>query len=214
MNGLLDAVMVTIVLSNLLLLGSARLMTYIRVAAAQGILLGAVPFMSGHGGVTGRVVLLAAAIMCMKGFVFPWLLLRAIREANVRREVEPFVGYTLSLAAGLAALGVALWACARFPIPIAITSALAVPGALFTVFTGLFLIVSRRKALTQVLGYLVMENGIYAFGISLVGQIPALVELGIMLDVFLAVFVMGIAVYQINREFDHMDADQLDTLKG
>ena len=59
-----------------------------------------------------------------------------------------------------------------------------------------------------------MENGIYAFGVALVGGVPVLVELGMLLDVFVAVFVMGIAVYQISREFDSIDADQLNHLKG
>ena len=89
------------------------------------------------------------------------------------------------------------------------------PAALFTILVGLFLIVSRRKALNQVLGYLVLENGIYAFGVAPgAASVPLLVELGVLLDVFVAVFVMGIAIYHINREFDHIDADQLDRLKG
>jgi hydrogenase-4 component E len=79
---------------------------------------------------------------------------------------------------------------------------------------GLFLIISRKKAVSQVLGYLVMENGIYILGVSLVMEVPMLVELGVLLDAFVAVFVMCIATYHISREFDHIDVDQLDTLKG
>ena len=82
------------------------------------------------------------------------------------------------------------------------------------VLVGLFLIVSRRKAITQVLGYIVAENGIYALGVALVGGVPLLVELGVLLDVFVAVFIMSIAAYHISREFDHIDVDQLDRLKG
>jgi hydrogenase-4 component E len=79
--------------------------------------------------------------------------------------------------------------------------------------TGLFLIVARRTALTQALGYLVMENGIYAFGVGLVEGTPMLLELGILLDVFVAVFVMGIAIFHISREFDHIDTDRMTTLR-
>lgn len=214
MNGWLDAIVVAIILSNLMMLGSSRLMTYIRIAALQGLLLGPVPFLIHPGGITWRVAIMAVTAMAIKGFVFPWLLHRTARRTNEQRELAPFVGYTLSLVAGLSALAIAHWACARFPLPQALPSTLVVPGALFTVFTGLFLIVGRRKALTQVTGYLVMENGIYAFGVSIVGGVPMLVELGMLLDVFLAVFVMGIAVHQISREFETTDADQLDTLKG
>jgi hydrogenase-4 component E len=95
-----------------------------------------------------------------------------------------------------------------------IASSLVVPVAFFTITSGLFLIVSRKKALTQVLGYLVMENGIYVFGTSIAARQPLLVELGILLDVFVAVFVMGIAIFHINREFEHTDVDRLNKLKG
>ncbi|PJC48561.1 MAG: hypothetical protein CO035_02865 [Candidatus Omnitrophica bacterium CG_4_9_14_0_2_um_filter_42_8] len=69
------------------------------------------------------------------------------------------------------------------------------------------------KALTQIIGYLILENGIYFFGSILLGEQPLLVELAVLLDVFVAVFVMGIAVFHINREFDHIDTHKLSELK-
>lgn len=160
-----------------------------------------------------RASILALASTGLKGIAFPWLLSRALRDAGVRREIEPFVGYNLSLLIGTAALAASLWLSARLPRPNPEVSSLVVPVALFTTMAGLFLIVSRRKALTQVLGYLVLENGIYSFGVGLVEGTPMLVELGVLLDLFVAVFVMGIAVFHINREFDHIDTDRLTALK-
>ena len=142
------------------------------------------------------------------------LLLRAMREAEVRREIEPYVGYSLSILLGLAALLLALWLSARLPLPLAPVSSLVVPVALFTSFVGLFVIISRKKAITQVLGYLMLENGIYTFGVGLVQGTPMLIELGVLLDVFVAVFVMGITIFHINRQFDHLDTDRLALLKG
>jgi hydrogenase-4 component E len=107
----------------------------------------------------------------------------------------------------------ALWLSSQLPRPSIPISSLAVPVSLFTMLAGLFLIVSRRQALMQVLGYLVMENGIYAFGVGLVQGTPMLVELGVLLDVFVAVFVMGIAIFHISREFDHIDTERLRTLR-
>ena len=78
---------------------------------------------------------------------------------------------------------------------------------------GLFLIIGRKKALSQVLGYLVFENGIYAFGVGVAYEAPLLVELGVLLDVFVAVFVMGIAIFHIRREFDSIDTTRLETLR-
>jgi len=86
--------------------------------------------------------------------------------------------------------------------------------AIMTVFTGLFILMSRKKAITQVLGYIIMENGIYLMGLALVGEMPLLIETGILLDIFVAVFIMGIAVFHINREFDHIDVNELNRLKG
>ncbi len=214
MENLVDSVMVVILLSNLMLLGSSRLAACIRIVATQGIILGLLPLLSNHGGITVRAVLLAAWSVALKGIVFPWLLTRAIRDASVRREVEPFVGYTTSLLLGSAALAVSIWAGLRLPLPsAAVHSSLTVPVALFTIMTGLFVICSRRKALNQVLGYLALENGIYIFGVAFAQKAPLLVELGILLDVFVAVFVMGIMIFHINREFDHIDTDLLSTLK-
>ena len=90
----------------------------------------------------------------------------------------------------------------------------SMPVALFMIFVGLFVIISRRTALSQILGYIILENGVYAFGMVILAEVPVLVELGVLLDAFVAVFVMGVAIYHISREFDHVDADQLDTLKG
>ena len=78
---------------------------------------------------------------------------------------------------------------------------------------GLFVIISRKKALTQVLGYLVLENGIYAFGVGIAQSAPLIVELGVLLDVFVAVFVMGITIFHINRQFDHIDTDRMAFLR-
>jgi hydrogenase-4 component E len=210
----LELATVLLFLTNLVMLGSSELGGCIRVVAIQGILLGLFTLIARADALTLRLVLLGVVSMGLKGFAFPFLLSRDIREANVRREVEPFVGYAASIVIGLAMLAVSMWIAARFPELSPASSSFVIPVALSTVFTGLFLVVSRRKALTQVIGYLVFENGIYMFGVFAAAEIPVLVELGVLLDVFVAVFVMGIAINRINREFDHIDADQLSSLKG
>jgi hydrogenase-4 component E len=152
--------------------------------------------------------------IAIKGFLFPLLLKRAIKEADIQREINPLVGASLSLVVGILMLASALWLGAQLPLTQIIRAHVTVPASFMTMFTGLFLIIARKKALTQCLGYIVFENGIYAFGVAAVGEIPLLVELGLLLDAFVAVFVMGIAIYRINQEFDHMDATELSSLKG
>jgi len=210
----LELATVLLFLTDLVMLGLSELGACIRMVAIQGILLGLFTLIAREDVLTARLIILGVVSMGLKGFVFPLLLSRDIREAKVRREVEPFVGYAASIVAGLLMLAASMWIAARFPMLSAATSSFVIPVALSTAFTGLFLIISRRKALTQVIGYLVFENGIYMFGIVAAGEIPFLVEFGVLLDVFVAVFVMGIAINHINREFDHIDADQLRSLKG
>jgi hydrogenase-4 component E len=208
-----NLILVLVVLTNLKLLGSSRLGASIRVVAAQGVVLGLLPILAHWQEFSMRFALLAAGTIAIKGIVFPWLLFRAIREAEIAREVEPYISYAASLVTGAAALGVSFWMCTRLPIPGNIASPWLVPVSFFSIFAGLFLIVSRKRAVNQVLGFLVLENGIYTFGVGLVARTPFLVEVGVLLDVFVAVFVMGIAIFHINREFDHINTDRLSTLK-
>lgn len=99
------------------------------------------------------------------------------------------------------------------PLPPAQQEALLVPTALSTVWCGLILVVARTKAVTQVLGFLVLENGVFVFGMLLTDIMPTMVEAGVLLDLFAAVFVMGIVIFQINREFSSIDTDKLSSLR-
>ena len=213
MNNAIESILIFLVLTDLVLLGSSRLRNAIRIVAAQGVALGLLPLLAHGHGALWPAVLLGAGSAGIKGLVFPALMNRALRETNASREIEPFVGYILSLLIGVGGLAVSFGFGARLPLPWAAPSSLLVPAGLFTMWTGLFLIMARRKAITQVLGYIVMENGIFTLGMVLVEAMPLLVELGVLLDIFVAVFVMGIIVFQINREFDHIDSDQLSALK-
>ncbi len=213
-DALTDAAMVLLALTNLSLIGMARLATCIRVVALQGFVLSVLPLLAHADDLTARTVVLAVGTLLVKSVVFPWLLMRALHQVDARHEQEPFVGFGASLLVGVVVLGIAIWLGARLPFAGEAVAPLVFPMALFTMFVGLFVLVSRRKALTQVLGYLVLENGIYTFGIMLVGEIPVLVELGALLDVLVAVLVMGVAIHHISREFDHIDIDELDHLRG
>jgi hydrogenase-4 component E len=214
MNNSADIIMIVLVLTNLMVLGLSRLSSCIRIVAIQGVMLGFLPVLLNNWSLELHLVIFSVAIISLKGGVFPWMLNRTLRDLASQREVEPFIGYGISIIAGTMALVSCLWLSSRLPLPEPVVSSLIVPVAFFTIMSGLFLIISRKKALTQVLGYLVLENGIYTFGVALVQKQPMLVELGILLDIFVAVFVMGIAIFHINREFDHIDTDQLSRLRS
>lgn len=209
MTALGVAILSLVTLIDFRLLGGSRLVPIIRGAALQGVLfvllgvlLHAREFEPAHA----ALALTSAGI---KGFVLPALLLRALREVEIRREVEPLVGYNLSLVIGAAGLGMAAILGARIGATPTTSEPLLVTVSVFTVGTGLFLIVARRKAVTQALGYLVFENGIYGFGTAVAPEEPLLVEMGVLLDLLVAVFVMGIIIFHIQRDFSHIEVDRL-----
>jgi len=214
MTLLTDSILVLLIIASFLLLSSSRLATCIKIAALQGFMVGFLPIVSSGSGITYRVAAIAMVIVGMKGFMFPYLLSRTLRESNTFKEIKPFVGYTASIFVGVLALVASFWLDLRLKLPIVAGSRLVIPVALSMMMTGIFLIIGRRMAVNQVIGFLVMENGIYTFGLAIVRDVPLLVELGVLMDMFMAVLVMGIAIYRINREFDHIDSDQLNTLKG
>ncbi|MDD5069580.1 MAG: hydrogenase [Candidatus Omnitrophica bacterium] len=210
---LIDLIIVAIVLMNLMMLSSSRIRTCIRIVAVEGILVGLVPIIADINSITFSAIISSFFNITLKGFVFPWLLYRAAQEANIRKEVEPIGGYALSLLLGVILFLIATWLSTRLLYVKPLFSNIVVSVSFATFFTGVLIIVSRTKAITQVLGYIVLENGIYLFGVSLLAEQHLLVELAILLDIFVAVFVMGIAIFHISREFDHIDTHNLSELK-
>ena len=213
MTSFIDAFLVLMILTSFSLLGSSRLTTCIRMMAIQGFTIGLLPLASGHH-LSIRVAAISLAIIILKAFVFPHVLTKSLRVSNTSYEVEPYVGYIASLFIGVLILVGSFWLDMRLHIPIAATSKLVAPVSFSMILTGLFVMVARRTALNQVLGYVLLENGIYTFGLAIVSEIPMLIELGVLLDMFVAIFIMGIMIDRISREFDHIDADKLDSLKG
>lgn len=208
-----DVIVLGLVLTNFRLLASSRLSAMIDTMVLQALALTAILLTLADRPWPLRLLALSLVTLVVKGVLLPWLLRRTMRTVAVQREIEPFIGYNVSILIGIALLGLGFLIAQPLKAGIALESASLLPGALFTTLTGLLIIVSRHKALTQVLGYLAMENGIYAFGAALAVKEPLLVEMGVLLDVFVAVFVMGITIHHINREFDHIDTDRLSELK-
>lgn len=214
MPGLLAIIHAVGLLTCFALLGTSRIGACIRFLALQGILFSLVPILAHDDGLTLRVLLLAGANIALKGMIFPAVLLHLRARAGFHREVEPFIGFVASILFGIAALAVSLGLARQLGPTLPHAPFAMLEAAIFLVSIGLFLIVSRRNALIQVIGYLVIENGIFVFGAITVVETPLLVELGILLDAFVAVFVMGIAIFHISREFGMADSNQLNTLRG
>jgi hydrogenase-4 component E len=197
---------------NLVALGTSRLPSLIRVAALQGMLLGTMPLVIEHD-LRPMVFLVAVATVVIKGVVIPALLRRAMRTANIDRDLYPLIGFLPSLLLGAAGMIGAVVLARRLPLLPEHRESLLVAGALASVLTGLLLLIGRSKAISQVCGYLILENGIYLFGLLLIHSTPLLVEGGILLDLTVAVFVTGIIVDRIQRAFDSLDTRKLTVLR-
>jgi hydrogenase-4 component E len=208
MPPLLDPLLMAALALNFFVLGVSRLRSVIQAVALQGVLLGALPLLVAPE-VGVRTALLVVAIVLLKGLVIPALLVRAMRDANIEREVQPLVGFIPSLFLGAVGTALALLFARTLPLVGEHRSSLLVPAALSTALTGFLVLTTRRKAILQVLGYLLLENGIFVFGTLLLEAMPLLVEAGVLLDLFTGVFVMGIIIHHINREFTSVSAESL-----
>jgi len=141
------------------------------------------------------------------------MLLHSIREVEIRREVEPLIGLGTSMLLGGLGAGFALMFTPQLSLAPGEESPLLIPAALTTCFTGFILLTTRRKAVTQVVGYLILENGVYIFGLTLLHAVPLLVEAGVLLDLVVGIFVMGILLDHIQREFSSIDTRHFSALK-
>lgn len=216
MNGLIEIMLLLFLLNSFLLTCSSRLLHCVKLVATQGVLLGLLPLAMakvGHGEFTVSIGFLACINIAVKGGLLPYLLRESMLKAQVKRELEPLLGYGTSSLLALIMIGASFWFSRQLEGAVTPVSRLVAPVAFSTILIGLFLIIARRKALTQVIGFLTFENGITLFGTGMMLEQGAIIELGILLDIFVLVFVMGIAVFQISQEFQHIDAYQLNTLR-
>ena len=207
-----NLLLVGVLLLNLFFLGTSRIRALIQAAALQGVVLGVMPLLI-HGRVDWHTGLIAVATIVLKGSVIPGMLRRALREAQIKREVEPLIGLAPTMLLG--ALGTLLSIAFASGLPLAPEhqNLLVVPASFSTVLTGFLLLTTRFKAITQAIGYLVLENGIFIFGLLLLEAMPFLVEIGVLLDLFVGIFVVSIIIHHINREFASLDTRRLASLK-
>lgn len=209
---LLNALLVIILVLNLFALGTSRILSVIRIVAAQGVLLGALPLLLYES--IGLPEALAAAVgILIKGILIPAIMTRALRDVVIKKEVQPLIGLLPSIILGALGTGFALIFANRLDMAPFQGGTLIVPAAFATILVGFIILTTRVKALSQAVGYLVLENGIFIFGLLLVDAMPLVVEMGVLLDLFVGIFVIAIMVKHINRAFSTTDTSQLVALK-
>jgi hydrogenase-4 component E len=209
----LDAALILMILLGLFIVGSNRLGAIIQIFGLQSVVLGFVPFLMYFPDYEIHIIIVSLVTVVLKGFLMPYFLFWAIRHVSIRREVSPIIGFgtTLFLSGLLIAGSFLLSSSLR--IPGGIVSDMVIPTSFSIIMMGFLLLISRAKAINQVVGYLVMENGIFLFALLLLKKTPLLVEMGILLDIFVGTLVMGIVVNRISEEFEHTDISRLTALK-
>jgi hydrogenase-4 component E len=212
MNNLLDGLLVMVVVLDFIALGNSRMRAVVRATAAQGVVLAVVPLVA-HPQVDVHLALVAAGTLLVKGLVIPVLLMRAIRDVTIRREIQPLIGFTPALLLGAAGIGLAFLFSDSLPLLPEHAGSRVPPAAFATVFAGFLILTTRVQAVMQVVGFLILENGIYLFGLLLLDAMPFLVEVGVLLDVLVGVFVIGIILRRIQRTFSSLDTTRLSALK-
>jgi hydrogenase-4 component E len=212
MAQIFDLLLIVALTLNFVALGVSRVRGVITAVACQGVLLGFFPLFV-HMDLGLRGVVLIVVTIALKGFVVPRFLIHAMREADIQHEINPVLSYSSSLLLGAIGTGLALIFSDTLPLANEHTDLMLVPASLSTVWTGFLLLTTRKKAITQVLGYLLLENGILLFGLLLLEAMPFLVEVGVLLDLFTGVFVMGIIIHHISLEFASISTEHLAELK-
>ena len=213
MASFLNALLVIVLLLNFLALGTSRIRTLINTAAAQGVLLGIMPLFVHAEGFRFQSLAIAIATIGLKGVVIPQMLLKALRDAQIKREVEPMIGTLPTMLLGALGAAASMALMAWLPASSRQSDLLIIPASFTTILAGFLLLTTRVKAITQVTGYLLLENGIFIFGLLLLNAMPFLVEAGVLLDLFVGIFVISIIINHMNREFASLDTRRLTSLK-
>jgi hydrogenase-4 component E len=208
---MIDVLLITFLISLFYVAIANRIMTYLKVLAFQGVLLFVVVFLQLSEINPVNLALILLETIVFKSVAVPLFMAYVLKRNNITRESEPFLPNFVSLI------------IITFIVVITMLLANGVEDpnldkiffvvALSSLFTGLYFIATRRKIITHVIGYLIIENGVFVLSLAVGNEMPMLVNLGIMLDIFASVLILGIFLNKIGDVFKDIDVDQLSRLK-
>ena len=209
---LLDLAVALVLVCAFVVLWRRGLVAIVRALTVQGVALAAVAVLLGVHERDAEPVIVAVLLLVLKGAVLPGVLLRIVRTSEETREVEPLVNVPASL---LAAAGLTLLAYATTRDLVALNPSAetkAIPIGVAVTLIGLFVMITRRKAVTQIVGFLLLDNGIALVAFLATAGVPLVVELGAALDVLLAVLILQVLTNRMRAKFGVLDLDQLREL--
>jgi hydrogenase-4 component E len=197
-----------------LMVGQKALFTAIRLFAVQSLFLAVVAATIAVSQTRHELFLMAGLTLVLKALLIPWFLMRVIDRIGIHREIEPLLNVPASLLICIGLTVVGYRASTGFPEGTSGVGHHLIGVALSTLLIGLFLMVTRKKAITQILALLTVENAVFLVAVGATPGMPFVVELGISFDVMLAVLTLGVLVHRIVDRFESMDVSRLSKLKG
>lgn len=200
--------------SAYLMVGQKALVTTIRLYGFQSLLLGILAATIALSASRHELFVTAAITVVLKAILIPWFLTRLIDRIGIHREIEPFLNVPVSLLVCVGLTVVGYRVSTGFPDGGRGVSHHLIGVALSMLLIGLFLMVTRKKAITQILALLTVENAVFLVAVGVTPGMPLVVELGIAFDVVVAVLLLGVLVHRIVDRFESMDVSRLSKLKG
>ena len=212
---LIDIFAAAILVTAFLIVSSRSLTFYIRLFALQSLLLGGVALLVVLGYGEMHIIIAALLTIAVKAIAIPLVLTRLIERIQVRKEIDFSVNITVSLllCGGMVILGDSVAQSilgAQNAADPAVQRVLSVSIAMMLI--GLFIMMTRKMALTQIIGLLTMENGVFLSGLSITYGMPLIVEVGIFFDILVAVLILGVFVFRINKTFESFNLDVIRSL--
>jgi hydrogenase-4 component E len=208
---MINVLLILFIISLLYVAIANRIITYVRVLAVQGLILFGVTFLQLKDIQTWNLVLILLETIVFKTLAVPYFLGYLIKRNRISRETEPYLPHFVSLI--IITVIVVVTVLLANSIHDTHLDKIYFIVSLSTLFTGLYFIASRKKIITHVMGYLMIENGVFVLSLAVGNEMPDLVNLGIMLDVFGSVLILGIFLNKIGDVFKTVDVDQLSNLK-
>ena len=206
-----NVLLIVFIISLLYVSIANRIITYVRVLALQGFILFGVTFLELQDIRTWNLVLILLETIVFRAIAVPLFLSYLIRRNKITRETEPYLPHFISLI--IITMIIVITVLLAHSIRDTHLDKIFFIVSLSTLFTGLYFIASRKKIITHVMGYLMIENGVFVLSLAVGNEMPNLVNLGIMLDVFASVLILGIFLNKIGDVFRDVDVDQLSNLK-
>ena len=213
LSPILQAALGIILIANFGLLAAERQRQCIRLLGLQGFVLGVLPLCVDTAPPTWHLMTLTLICLAIKALALPILLQRTHAGLPQTAPLAPHLGHNRCVLAGFLGFAFSLWLAGKLPVPANPLFLAFFAPAFTTILTGLLVIVTRRKVLTQIMGYLIMENGIYLLGVPLARHDSLWLELSVLLDVFVGIFVMVLAANHLSRAFETTDVDRIASLR-